>query len=111
MQDSHKPVNLMLHSVCQISILGKSQRWDFVNDHMPKIYSFWNNLLISYFIGTLSCPDGYTYFSGRCYSFSGNSDRRSFDNSRDSCVTKGGNLATLDTQEKIDLLHTTFSPR
>ncbi|KAL2079236.1 hypothetical protein ACEWY4_024980 [Coilia grayii] len=45
-----------------------------------------------------SCADGWEYFSGRCYYFS--HDYLNWTASRDSCVTLGGHLAIIETEEE-----------
>ncbi|KAL2079234.1 hypothetical protein ACEWY4_024978 [Coilia grayii] len=49
-----------------------------------------------------NCTAGWEYFSGKCYYFS--TDMKNWAESRDACVTMGGHLVIIETQEEQDFL-------
>ncbi|XP_042560648.1 CD209 antigen-like protein E [Clupea harengus] len=48
--------------------------------------------------GCRVCPDGWAHNSGKCYLFS--STRKTWSQSRDHCITLGGHLAIVNSQEE-----------
>ncbi|KAL2079241.1 hypothetical protein ACEWY4_024985 [Coilia grayii] len=49
-----------------------------------------------------NCTAGWEYFSGKCYYFS--TDMKNWAESRDACVTMGGHLVIIETEEEQDFL-------
>ncbi|XP_042560645.1 asialoglycoprotein receptor 1-like isoform X2 [Clupea harengus] len=52
--------------------------------------------------GCRVCPDGWAHNSGKCYLFS--STRKTWSQSRDHCITLGGHLAIVNSQEEQNFL-------
>ncbi|XP_031440790.1 CD209 antigen-like protein E [Clupea harengus] len=48
------------------------------------------------------CADGWQYFDGSCYHFS--TDTKNWTESRDACVTMGGHLVIINSQQELDFL-------
>ncbi|XP_042566326.1 CD209 antigen-like [Clupea harengus] len=49
------------------------------------------------------CADGWQYFDGSCYHFS--TDTKNWTESRDACVTMGGHLVIINSQQELDFLN------
>ncbi|XP_031442519.1 CD209 antigen-like protein E [Clupea harengus] len=56
-----------------------------------------------YTSGCRVCPDGWAHNSGKCYLFS--STNKTWSQSRDHCITLGGHLAIVNSQEEQSFLN------
>ncbi|XP_031440606.2 C-type lectin domain family 4 member E-like [Clupea harengus] len=52
--------------------------------------------------GVKNCADDWEYFDGSCYHFS--TDTKNWIKSRDACVTIGGHLVIINSQQEMDFL-------
>ena len=48
--------------------------------------------------GVKKCADDWEYFDGSCYHFS--TDKKTWTESRDACVTMGGHLVIINSQQE-----------